>query len=105
MVRLDPDSELAQAMVLKKAPPEQFTKDDWEPLFRLPQEFRVAVPLIDKWALKQAAEILEGLAFRLRQVSNNPELSSNRALFYAWTEGQNARKRLQEYTKARKAGQ
>lgn len=105
MVYLRPNGEIEggeDGVVLKNVPPEMRLKDDVEALFRNPSYCRVQVPLVNKWALRKSALVLEELAIRLRQIASNPEHSSNRALFYAHMAVKLANTDLQETTKSGK---
>jgi len=91
-------------VALKNAPPEAVLPDDYEALFRFPSYSRVQVPLTQKWDLKKAAVVLEELSIRLRQLSSNPEISSNRALYHAHVAIKLANSDLQQATKSGKTG-
>ena len=94
----------AVEMAGKDVPPDAKLRDDYEALFRFPTYSRVQVPLTNKWDLRKAAVALEELAIRLRQISSNTELSSNRALYHAFVAIKLVNTDLQEATKHSKTG-
>ena len=100
MVMPKADTELGQEM-LRKVPSDAVVfRDGCEGQHRLPSYARVQVPMGNKYSNRRTAEILERLAFRLRQIASDTELSVNRARLLTWFEVQTANSDLQEATKS-----
>ena len=86
--------------MLKVVPPENNNQDQYEAEHRLPAYARVQVPLGNKSSNRKVAEILERLAYRMRQIQADPDLSINRARLLTWFEIKTANSDLQDATKS-----